>query len=200
MSAGMLFRQAVKDETPLQIPGTINANHALLARQAGYRAIYLSGGGVAAGSLGLPDLGDDLGERRADRAALRARDQQGVLRAGADQQHAVDVAVLEQPERGRLGGGHPGVQRIAVQPVEPEFPGAVPSATLGCGAVAGVATFASGPVASRLPSSDWSDSGSMAAAVRRSRLSGSSRSIRDGSVAYRTKAPSVCGNRAAEPR
>jgi len=57
MSAGMLFRQAVKDEKPLQIPGTINANHALLARQAGYRAIYLSGGGVAAGSLGLPDLG-----------------------------------------------------------------------------------------------------------------------------------------------
>jgi methylisocitrate lyase len=53
----MLFRQAVKDERPLQIPGTINANHALLARQAGYRAIYLSGGGVAAGSLGLPDLG-----------------------------------------------------------------------------------------------------------------------------------------------
>jgi len=57
MSAGQLFRQAVKDEKPLQIPGTINANHALLARQAGYRAIYLSGGGVAAGSLGLPDLG-----------------------------------------------------------------------------------------------------------------------------------------------
>jgi methylisocitrate lyase len=57
MSAGQLFRQAVKEETPLQIPGTINANHALLARQAGYRAIYLSGGGVAAGSLGLPDLG-----------------------------------------------------------------------------------------------------------------------------------------------
>ena len=57
MSAGTLFRQAVKDEKPLQIPGTINANHALLARHAGYRAIYLSGGGVAAGSLGLPDLG-----------------------------------------------------------------------------------------------------------------------------------------------
>ncbi len=57
MSAGQLFRQAVQDEKPLQIPGTINANHALLARQAGYRAIYLSGGGVAAGSLGLPDLG-----------------------------------------------------------------------------------------------------------------------------------------------
>jgi methylisocitrate lyase len=44
-------------ESPLQIVGTINANHALLAERAGYRAIYLSGGGVAAGSLGLPDLG-----------------------------------------------------------------------------------------------------------------------------------------------
>ena len=57
MSSGKLFRQAVKDEVPLQIPGAINANHALLAKQAGFRAIYLSGGGVAAGSLGLPDLG-----------------------------------------------------------------------------------------------------------------------------------------------
>jgi methylisocitrate lyase len=52
-----LFRQALKEEQPLQIMGTINANHALLAKRAGYRAIYLSGGGVAAGSLGLPDLG-----------------------------------------------------------------------------------------------------------------------------------------------
>jgi methylisocitrate lyase len=57
MSAGRQFRQAVRDEVPLQIPGAINANHALLAKQAGYRAIYLSGGGVSAGSLGLPDLG-----------------------------------------------------------------------------------------------------------------------------------------------
>lgn len=56
-SAGALFRQALKDESPLQIIGAINANHALLAQRAGYRAIYLSGGGVAAGSLGLPDLG-----------------------------------------------------------------------------------------------------------------------------------------------
>ncbi|MGE4368926.1 MAG: methylisocitrate lyase [Burkholderiaceae bacterium] len=56
-SAGALFRQALKEEQPLQIMGTINANHALLAKRAGYRAIYLSGGGVAAGSLGLPDLG-----------------------------------------------------------------------------------------------------------------------------------------------
>jgi len=56
-SAGARFRQALAAESPLQIVGAINANHALLARRAGYRAIYLSGGGVAAGSLGLPDLG-----------------------------------------------------------------------------------------------------------------------------------------------
>lgn len=57
LSAGVRFRKALADESPLQIVGTINANHALLAKRAGYRAIYLSGGGVAAGSLGLPDLG-----------------------------------------------------------------------------------------------------------------------------------------------
>ncbi len=56
-SAGLRFRQALAAEKPLQIVGTINANHALLAKRAGYNAIYLSGGGVAAGSLGMPDLG-----------------------------------------------------------------------------------------------------------------------------------------------
>jgi methylisocitrate lyase len=56
-SAGAAFKRALAEESPLQIIGTINANHALLAKRAGYRAIYLSGGGVAAGSLGLPDLG-----------------------------------------------------------------------------------------------------------------------------------------------
>jgi methylisocitrate lyase len=56
-SPGARFRAALKEEEPLQIVGTINANHALLARQVGYKAIYLSGGGVAAGSLGMPDLG-----------------------------------------------------------------------------------------------------------------------------------------------
>jgi len=55
--AGELFREALAAESPLQIVGAINANPALLAERAGYRAIYLSGGGVAAGSLGLPDLG-----------------------------------------------------------------------------------------------------------------------------------------------
>lgn len=56
-SPGFLFREAIKNEKPLQIVGAINANHALLAEQAGFNAIYLSGGGVAAGSLGVPDLG-----------------------------------------------------------------------------------------------------------------------------------------------
>jgi methylisocitrate lyase len=57
ISAGEKFRKALAQEKPLQIVGTINANHALLAKRAGYNAIYLSGGGVAAGSLGVPDLG-----------------------------------------------------------------------------------------------------------------------------------------------
>lgn len=56
-SPGQAFRAALTQENPLQIVGAINANHALLAQRAGYQAIYLSGGGVAAGSLGLPDLG-----------------------------------------------------------------------------------------------------------------------------------------------
>ena len=56
-SAGSKFREALRAESPLQIIGTINANHALLAKRSGYKAIYLSGGGVAAGSLGVPDLG-----------------------------------------------------------------------------------------------------------------------------------------------
>jgi len=54
---GANFRAAVAAERPLQVPGAINAYHAILAEKSGFRAIYLSGGGVAAGSLGLPDLG-----------------------------------------------------------------------------------------------------------------------------------------------
>lgn len=56
-TAGARFRAALAAEKPLQVVGAINANHALLAQRAGFKAIYLSGGGVAAGSLGLPDLG-----------------------------------------------------------------------------------------------------------------------------------------------
>ena len=57
ISAGARFRAAVAAETPLQVPGAICAYHAILAERAGFKAIYLSGGGVAAGSLGIPDLG-----------------------------------------------------------------------------------------------------------------------------------------------
>ena len=56
-TVGQRFRDAIAEERPLQVIGAINANHALLAKRAGFKAIYLSGGGVAAGSLGLPDLG-----------------------------------------------------------------------------------------------------------------------------------------------
>ena len=57
ISPGAAFKKALVEESPLQIIGALNANHALLAQRAGYRAIYLSGGGVAAGSMGIPDLG-----------------------------------------------------------------------------------------------------------------------------------------------
>ena len=57
LSAGARFRAALAAEKPLQIIGAINAYHAMLASQTGFKALYLSGGGVAAGSLGLPDLG-----------------------------------------------------------------------------------------------------------------------------------------------
>jgi methylisocitrate lyase len=57
VSQGKRFREAVAQEKPLQVIGTVNAYHALMAKRVGFRAIYLSGGGVAAGSLGMPDLG-----------------------------------------------------------------------------------------------------------------------------------------------
>jgi len=57
MSPGAKFRAAMKAEKPLQCVGAINAYHARLAERTGYQSVYLSGGGVAAGSLGLPDLG-----------------------------------------------------------------------------------------------------------------------------------------------
>jgi methylisocitrate lyase len=57
MSAGAKFRQALTEEKPLQVIGTVCAYHAVMAKSVGYRAIYLSGAGVAASSLGMPDLG-----------------------------------------------------------------------------------------------------------------------------------------------
>ena len=57
MSAGKKLREALAEESPLQVVGTINAYSAMMAEKVGYRAIYLSGGGVANASFGLPDLG-----------------------------------------------------------------------------------------------------------------------------------------------
>ena len=57
MTPGKKFRQAITKESPLQVIGAINAYHARLAERSGFQALYLSGGGVAAGSLGVPDLG-----------------------------------------------------------------------------------------------------------------------------------------------
>jgi methylisocitrate lyase len=57
MTPGDKFRKALGEEKPLQVIGTICAYHAHLAKRSGFKAIYLSGGGVAAGSLGMPDLG-----------------------------------------------------------------------------------------------------------------------------------------------
>jgi methylisocitrate lyase len=57
LAPGARFRAALAAEKPLQVPGAICAYHAILAEKSGFRAIYLSGGGVAAGSLGVPDLG-----------------------------------------------------------------------------------------------------------------------------------------------
>src|SRR5208282_890245 len=57
LSPGANFRAALTAEAPLQVPGAICAYHAILAQKSGFRALYLSGGGVAAGSLGVPDLG-----------------------------------------------------------------------------------------------------------------------------------------------
>ena len=56
-SAGARFRAALSEETPLQVMGAITAYAGLMAKRTGYKALYLSGGGVAANSLGVPDLG-----------------------------------------------------------------------------------------------------------------------------------------------
>ena len=57
ISRGSVFKKAIKDNNPLQVVGTINAYTSILAEKSGHKAIYLSGGGVAASSLGVPDLG-----------------------------------------------------------------------------------------------------------------------------------------------
>lgn len=62
MSAGLKLRKAVEENNPLQVMGTITAYAARMAEQVGHKAVYLSGGGVAANSLGMPDLGISTAE------------------------------------------------------------------------------------------------------------------------------------------
>lgn len=57
LTAGGRFRKALEETNPLQIVGTVNAYHAMMAERVGHRAVYLSGGGIANASYGLPDLG-----------------------------------------------------------------------------------------------------------------------------------------------
>jgi methylisocitrate lyase len=57
LTPGAKLRLAVQQERPLQVVGAVSAYHAMMAERTGYRALYVSGGGVAAGSLGVPDLG-----------------------------------------------------------------------------------------------------------------------------------------------
>ncbi len=73
ISAGRQMRAALASERPLQVVGAINAYSAMLAERVGYKAIYLSGAGVANASFGLPDLGHDLARRRARRRAPHHR-------------------------------------------------------------------------------------------------------------------------------
>jgi len=96
MTPGSRFRQALKEEKPLQVIGTICAYHALMAKRVGYRAIYLSGGGVAAGSLGVPDLGisnlDDVDVDTGFGASAFnvARTTRAIAKAGAAAMHIED--------------------------------------------------------------------------------------------------------------
>ena len=95
-SAGARLRAALAQERPLQVVGTINAYSALLAQRSGFRAIYLSGAGVANASFGLPDLGITSAQRRlrgraADRECHTAAAARGCgHRLGRGLQHLAD--------------------------------------------------------------------------------------------------------------
>ncbi|CUB05352.1 methylisocitrate lyase [Marinomonas fungiae] len=79
-SPGARFRQAIKDHSPLQVVGTVNAYCAMMAEQTGHHAIYLSGGGVANASYGLPDLGmTDLNDVLEDVRRITAASQLPLL-------------------------------------------------------------------------------------------------------------------------
>ncbi len=125
-SAGARFRAALAAEKPLQIVGTVNAYHALMAKKVGFRALYLSGGALSAGSLGLPDLGiSNLADVLTDverityvcdlpllvdvdtgfgpNALNIARTVKSLIRAGAGAMHIEDqIAAKRSSSRGRI--------------------------------------------------------------------------------------------------
>ena len=113
-TAGARLRAAVDAERPLQVVGTINAYSALLAQRAGFRALYLSGAGVANASFGLPDLGmtslNDVCEdvRRITAASDAAAAGGCRHRLGWRVQHRPDHARPDQRRRGRHAPGGPG--------------------------------------------------------------------------------------------
>src|SRR3989304_3812606 len=80
LSPGARFRAALVEEKPLQVVGVINAYAARLAEKSGFRALYLSGGGVAAASLGVPDLGiTTLEDARIEGRRIAARNERTSL-------------------------------------------------------------------------------------------------------------------------
>lgn len=107
MTAGARLRAAVEAERPLQIVGAVNAYGAMLARRAGFRALYLSGAGVANHSLGLPDLGmTNLGDVMVDAARItRAVDLPLLVDIDTGWGHAftIDRAVRELESVGVAG-------------------------------------------------------------------------------------------------
>ena len=114
LSAGAKFRAALAAEKPLQVVGAINAYAARMAEATGFRALYLSGGGVAANSLGLPDLGistmDDvlIDIRRITEASTLAAAGGRGHRLGRRLQHRAHRALLHQGRRRRPAHRRPG--------------------------------------------------------------------------------------------
>ena len=106
-SPGKAFRAALSKENPLQIVGTINANHALLAQRAGYQAIYLSGGGVAAGSLGLPDLGIST----LDKAIVSKEEMVDRIRAAVDAKTDPDFVIMARTDALAVEGLDAAIER-----------------------------------------------------------------------------------------
>jgi methylisocitrate lyase len=130
VSAGKRFRRLVAEEPPVQVPGAINAYCALLAEKAGFKALYLSGAGVANASFGLPDLGmTTLGDVLEDARRITAATERPLLvdvdtgfgsafniaRTVREMQRAGVAAIhLEDQEQAKRCGHRPNKATVAV--------------------------------------------------------------------------------------